>query len=98
MSGICARCLSVGEARSRGAKNPESAFVLYFLRYFVFPASTFLTLLLFPLKDDVLVVLAPPGDGGGRGALGLADQGGVVVLAHAHRRWRAVQVDDVRRN
>jgi len=46
--------------------------------------STFLTLLLLPLQDDVLVVLPPPGDGGLRRALGLADEGGVVVLAYAH--------------
>ena len=74
--------------------------VLYFISYCIslFPASTFLTLLLLPLEDYVLVVLTPPGDGGGWGAFGLADQGGVVVLAHAHRRGRAVQVDDVWRN
>ena len=74
--------------------------VLYFISYCIslFPASTFLTLLLLPLEDYVLVVLTPPGDGGGWSAFGLADQGGVVVLAHAHRRRRAVQVDNVWRN
>ena len=60
--------------------------------------STFLTLLLFPLQDDVLIVLASPGDGRLRRALGLADQCRVVILTDAHGGGRAVQVHDVWRN
>ena len=60
--------------------------------------STFLTLLLFPLQDDVLIVLASPGDGRLRRALGLADQCRVVILTDAHGGGRAVQIHDVWRN
>jgi len=65
--------------------------------YFILLSSTFLTILLFPLKDDVLVVLSPPRDRRLRRSLGLADQGRVVVLADADGRRGAVHVDDVGR-
>ena len=61
-------------------------------------SSTFLTLLLFPLKNNVLVVFPSPGDCGLWGPFGLAGQGRVVILADAHGRRRAVDVDDVGRN
>ena len=60
--------------------------------------QTFLSLLLLPLYDDRLLVLPLPPDVRHGRAVGLAHQGGVVVLADAHGGGGALEVVEARRD
>lgn len=53
---------------------------------------------LFPLDGDALAVLTPPDDLGRGEAVGPARHVDVLVLAHRHRRGRALDVQDVGRH
>ena len=57
-----------------------------------------LSSLTLPVDEDGPVVLAFPGDGRLRLALGVADQAHVLVLVHRHLRGAALRVDDRRRH
>ncbi len=59
---------------------------------------TLLPLLLPPFDDDWVLVLPPPPYRRLRSPVGLAKEGGVVVLAHANGGGRTLEVVDLWRN